>query len=185
MAIDTQILIQRVASRVGLWGAAILIALGTPVALAQPAAIDGVMPQAQEVGSGQFRWWGFRVYDASLWSPSGQYQPGEPFALSLTYARDLDGQGIVQASLDQMREIGLPVDRYPQWEQALSVVLVSVERGDTLTGVYRPGEGAVFFHNDRQTGQIDERLAQAFFAIWLDPNTTAPRLRQALLGQDP
>ena len=61
--------------------------------------------------------------------------------------------------------------------------MASVNPGDTLTGVYTPEQGAVFFYNDQLTGQIDERLAKAFFAIWLDPKTTQPDLRQALLGQ--
>lgn len=152
--------------------------------LAQEPAWENFLPKASEVGSGQFRWWGILVYDATLWSPQGQYQPGGPFALSLTYARNLEGQAIVDASLDQMRDLGLPVDQNPQWDPELAKVIVSVARGDTLTGVYTPGEGAVFFHNDQKTGQIDDRLARAFFAIWLDPKTSAPRLRQALLGQN-
>lgn len=154
-------------------------------ALAQTAPFASLIPNAKEVGSGLFRWWGFRVYEASLWSPNGKYQPGEPFALSLTYARSLEGKDIVDASLDQMRKLGLPVDRHPEWGPALSKVIVSVQSGDTLTGVYQPGEGAVFFFNDRKTGEIDDRLAKAFFAIWLDPKTSAPELRQSLLGQSP
>ena len=161
-----------------------LTALWLPQAMAsEEPAWENFLPKASEVGSGQFRWWGILVYDATLWSPQGKYQPGGPFALSLTYARSLEGHAIVDASLDQMRDLGLPVDQNPQWGPELAKVIVSVARGDTLTGVYTPGEGAVFFHNDRKTGQIDERLARAFFAIWLDPKTSAPRLRQALLGQ--
>lgn len=142
------------------------------------------LPKAGEVGSGQFRWWGFLVYDATLWSPLGQYQPGGPFALTLRYARAVSKEDIVKASIDQMRELGFAVDRNPEWAQMLNQAMESVNAGDTLTGVYTPGQGAVFFYNDQLTGQIDERLAKAFFAIWLDPRTTQPALRQALLGQE-
>lgn len=146
------------------------------------------VPKADKVGAGQFRWWGFLVYDATLWSPSGEYRPDEPFAqpfaLSLRYARDISKEDIVKASIDQMRDLGLPVDRHPEWAQKLSQVMASVKSGDTLTGVYTPGQGAVFFHNDKLTGQVDERLARGFFDIWLDPKTSEPKLRQALLGQD-
>ena len=37
-------------------------------------------------------------------------------------------------------------------------------------------------HRERQTGQISDELAKHFFAIWLDPRTSEPNLRQALLG---
>ncbi len=173
------------ASAFGLAGALVISLAATlsAPAFAQTAPFASLIPNAQVVGSGLFRWWGFRVYEASLWSPNGRYQAGEPFALSLTYARALEGADIVDASLDQMRKLGLPVDRHPEWGPALSEVLVSVQSGDTLTGVYQPGEGAVFFFNERKTGEIDDRLAKAFFAIWLDPETSAPDLRQSLLGQ--
>lgn len=142
------------------------------------------LPTAGEVGTGQFRWWGFLVYDATLWAPLGDYKRGGPFALSLRYARDLSKGDIVEASISQMRDLGYAVDRHPEWAQKLSQVMESVKAGDTLTGVYSPGQGAVFFYNNQLTGQIDERLAKAFFAIWLDPKTSEPDLRQALLGQD-
>ncbi|MCD8537478.1 MAG: hypothetical protein LRY56_08345 [Burkholderiaceae bacterium] len=103
------------------------------------------LPKAGEVGAGQFRWWGFLVYDASLWAPLGQYQPGGPFALSLRYAREISKADIVEASIDQMRDLGLPVERHPEWTQKLNQVMESVKPGDTLTGVYTPGQGAVFF----------------------------------------
>ncbi len=151
---------------------------------ADNAAWAVFLPKAGEVGSGQFRWWGFLVYDATLWSPLGQYQPGGPFALTLRYARTVSKEDIVKASIDQMRELGFAVDRNPEWTQKLDQAMESVKAGDTLTGVYTPGQGAVFFYNDQLTGQIDERLAKAFFAIWLDPKTKQPALRQALLGQE-
>jgi glycine cleavage system H lipoate-binding protein len=149
---------------------------------AQPAWAS-FLPKAGEVGSGEFRYWGFLVYDATLWSPQGEYQPGGPFALSLRYARDVSREDIVEASIDQMRDLGLPVSRHPEWKAKLDQVMASVKSGDTLTGVYTPGQGAVFFHNDKLTGQVNEQLAKAFFAIWLDPKTTEPKLRQALLGK--
>jgi hypothetical protein len=146
------------------------------------AAWSAFLPGAGRVGQGEFRRWGFLVYDASLWTPQGVYQPGGPFALSLRYVRTIASDRIVDASLDEMRKLGFPVSAHPEWGPALTSVLVDVQPSDTLTGVYTPGQGAVFFHNDRLTGQISQSLARAFFAIWLDPRTSEPGLRQALLG---
>ncbi len=144
---------------------------------------SALVPSAQKIGEGQLRRWGFLVYDATLWSTTGQFESNQPFALSLTYARSISRDQIVDASLDQMRELGIDVDQHPDWAQALRNVFVDVNEGDTLTGVHVPGEGAVFFEGDRLTGRIDEDLSQAFFDIWLDPETTAPELRLALLGK--
>jgi hypothetical protein len=88
----------------------------------------------------------------------------------------------VQSSLDEMRKLGKPVDQHPEWAAELARVLPSVTKGVTLTGVHRPGEGATFYEQDKVIGQINDVLARAFFAIWLDPRTSDPSLRQSLLG---
>lgn len=142
-------------------------------------------PQAVEVGRAQFSRFGFRIYDARLWAPDGRYIANQPFALSLTYHRTIEGSRIVQASLDEMAKLGVVVNAHPQWRDQLARVLPDVVSGDTLTGVYQPGEGARFYHQGKLTGQIDDNLARAFFAIWLDPRTSEPVLRQALLGGKP
>jgi hypothetical protein len=60
---------------------------------------------------------------------------------------------------------------------------VDVKAGDTLCGAFLPGQGVRFYANDHLTVQIDDlAFARAFFAIWLDPRTRAPRLRRDLLG---
>lgn len=143
------------------------------------------IPQVGEVGRAQFSRFGFRIYDARLWAPDGRYIANQPFALSLTYHRTIEGSRIVQASLDEMAKLGVVVNAHPQWRDQLARVLPDVVSGDTLMGVYQPGEGARFYHQGKATGQIDDNLARAFFAIWLDPRTSEPVLRQSLLGGKP
>jgi len=143
------------------------------------------IPEVGEVGRGEFSRFGFSVYEARLWAPSGRYVPHLPFALSLTYQWSIESARIVKSSLDEMAKLGVPIDAHPQWRDQLARVLPNVAVGDTLTGVYQPGEGAIFYHQGKSTGRIDDSLARAFFAIWLDPRTSEPSLRQALLGGKP
>lgn len=144
-----------------------------------------VLPGAQQVGQGVFKRFGWSIYEARLYSAGGQFDSAKPYALSLTYERTIAGDRLVQASLDEMRKLGAPVDERPEWAAELSRVLPSVSKGVTLTGVYRPGEGAIFYEQDKEIGRIDDALARAFFSIWLDPRTSEPSLRQALLGIAP
>jgi hypothetical protein len=141
------------------------------------------LPGAQQVGQGMLSRFGWSIYEARLYAPDGRFAPNKPFALSLTYERTIAGDRLVQASLDEMRKLGAPVDERPEWRLALSQVLPSVSKGVTLTGVYRPGEGATFYQQDIETGRIDDALARSFFGIWLDPRSSEPNLRQALLGE--
>ena len=186
-SIECKLAKTKTATRAAMFVGALLLAVASLLfgshARADAPAWEVFLPKAGEVGSGEFRYWGFLVYDASLWAPLGEYRSDGPFALSLRYARSISRDDIVKASIDQMRDLGFAVERHPEWTQKLNQVMASVKAGDTLTGVYTPGQGAVFFYNDKLTGQIDERLAEAFFAIWLNPRTSEPALRQALLGQ--
>ncbi len=157
-----------------------------------PAAAISLPPLAQvtdarleQVGQGEMRWLGFKLYDAALWaSARGEAAVGDAHVLSIRYARAISSERLVSVSLDEMRRLGFTDEaRLARWGEALAAALPSVEAGDTLAALHRPGEGALFWHRDRLVGEIkDAELARAFFAIWLDPRTREPRLRAQLLG---
>lgn len=143
----------------------------------------GDLPLAglQRWGSGQFRRFGFLVYDATLWAGDAD-SPQAPLALNLTYRRNIDGLAIAEASVKEMRQLGMADEAtLRQWGARMAALFPDVRPGDQILGLYRP-EGASFYFNDRRLGSIDEPgFARAFFAIWLDPKTSAPELRAALL----
>jgi hypothetical protein len=158
----------------------LLFALGvTPV----QASWQTLLPDAKPIGSGELRRFGFLIYDAQFFTSSGRFSLNQPFALQLVYARTIAKDRIVTASLDELKGLGFDVGANPQWQTELDKVLADVKEGDTLTGVYLPGQGAAFFLNDQLTGRLDDLLAQAFFSIWLDPRTSEPELRNALIGE--
>lgn len=142
-----------------------------------------LLPDAQPVGSGELRRFGFLIYDAQLFTSDGHYKPAQAFALNLVYARNIAKERIVSASLDELSDLGFDLSAHPRWRSELEQIFPDVKEGDQITGVYLPGQGAVFFYNNLRTGRLDEALAKAFFSIWLDPRTSAPELRIALIGQ--
>ncbi|SNS19451.1 Chalcone isomerase-like [Noviherbaspirillum humi] len=158
-------------------------------AQAAPPHVAAEIADARLSGQGEFRWLGIRLYDARLWLGPAGYRKQAPaaakFALELRYARALKGERIAEASLDQIRklEIGSPA-QHAQWLEAMKRLFPDVGNGTRLTGVFLPGEGARFYRDGEPLGEIrDARFADAFFAIWLDPRTSAPALRTALLGE--
>lgn len=142
------------------------------------------LPDYQAVGSGTLRYFGLRIYDATLWSPRGVWSAGSPFALELRYARSFDGAAIARRSIDEMRsQRDYPAATLARWEQQMRALFPDVNAGDRLIGVRRPGQGAAFYSGTRKLGQIDdEAFAVAFFDIWLHPSTRVPDLRAQLLG---
>ena len=143
-----------------------------------------LLPEATAVApSVEFTRFGFSIYRAQLWAPGGRYTPGQPFVLSLTYSREIARERLLDASLSQMQKLGAPLDAQPHWRAELENVLTDVKQGDTLTGIYRPGQGADFFYQNKKLGVLSDPLALHFFSIWLDQRTSEPDLRLALIGQ--
>jgi hypothetical protein len=146
------------------------------------------MPAARLVGGGDFTWFGFALYSARLWSPVAPPTWEQPFALELTYHRELTRDTLVQASLDEMRRIaGDSVDetRLARWEGEMRGAFLDVQPGQRITGLYLPGKGCRFYVDEQFHREVsDAAFARAFFAIWLDARSRAPRLRRALLGMN-
>ena len=151
-------------------------------AAAMPFAVwGGSDPLAglQPWGRGEFRRFGFLVYEAGLWAGEDPQRP--PLALRLEYKRSLKGKAIAEASVSEMRALGGNESRLSGWLEQMTALFPDVREGDAILGVYQP-EGARFFYNGRWLGEIiDAAFAKHFFAIWLDPKTSAPQLRAALL----
>ncbi len=137
----------------------------------------------EAVGNGTLRFFGLRIYDATLWSPGGVWSASQPYALELVYARSFDGGAIARRSIEEMRaQRPWPEATLARWEKNMRALFPDVEKGDRLIGVRMPGAGATFYSGTRKLGQIkDEEFAEAFFGIWLNPATRAPDLRAQLL----
>ena len=158
--------------------------------MSPPAAIEAAGPGAVSTVPVRMTVWGFDVYDAKLWTRAG-FAPAtyvrHPFALELAYLRGLKGAAIAQRSLDEMKRQAPINDSQGQvWLQAMQALFPDVQKGDRITGVNKPDQGAEFWLNDRRLGQVNDPLfAQLFFGIWLSPQTSAPEVRKALLARWP
>ncbi len=172
----------------GLWLAGMDAAsASTANSMGLPAPAAAALPGAQLTGQGLLRVWGFQVYRSRLWVQPG-FQASDyashGLALELEYLRAFKGADIARRSLEEMRGIGnFPAEQGERWARALAALMPDVAPGDRLLGLHRPGQGAHFFHDGRDLGRIDDpQFSRLFFGIWLHPNTSAPALRQALLG---
>ncbi|WLH15303.1 chalcone isomerase family protein [Pseudomonas hefeiensis] len=145
-----------------------------------------VLPDARLVGQADFSWYGFDLYQARLWSSASQPSLETPLALELNYRRSISKQTLVQASIEEMRRIAgksLDSGRLDSWTDDMRRSFVDVRAGSQITGLYLPGKGCRFYVDGRLTHEVDDpAFARFFFAIWLDPRTRYPALRQQLLG---
>ncbi|MGA7782796.1 MAG: chalcone isomerase family protein [Paraburkholderia sp.] len=156
---------------------------------AMPANADwrADVQAAQLVGEGDFSVLGFRLYRAQLWSEHAPVNYGEPFALHLIYARDISRERFADIGMNEIeRQAAAPIpqETLDRWRDDLMRGLTDVEPGGQLSAVFLPGKGVRFYAGERETAEIDDpAFARAFFGIWLDPSTRAPKLRMQLLGR--
>lgn len=165
----------------------LMLLLAAPAAAVElPAAACTLLQTCRMIGQGQLRWWGFHVYDAALWSPSGRWQAQAPYALDIRYARRVTGAQLAETSVDELRRLGIGDEAaLTRWGTAMRKLFPDVAPGSRLIGVHVPQRGALFYSATAYLGAIEEpEFARGFFAIWLDPRTQTPDLRAALLGRD-
>ena len=159
--------------------------LGAPLAASElPPAVRADAPALQLHGSAVMRRFGFKIYTARLWTTSEGYRANAPYALDLEYALDIDGAALVDTSINEMRGLGYRDEaRLSRWSQAMTAVFPDIRKGDRLIGLARPGVEARFYSAQAYLASIaDPAFVDAFFGIWLNPATSAPKIRAGLLG---
>ncbi|MBE3027152.1 hypothetical protein GQ37_016120 [Janthinobacterium sp. BJB1] len=170
--------------------AIVVLSLAMSCALAAPPGfVAADVPAARLAGEGDYTWFGMRIYQAQLWVGPFGYQGAAsataPFVLELRYARALDGRKIAEASYEQMRKIGAGTQAQRlAWLDAMRRIFPDVKEGQRIAGAYRAGAapGVRFYLDGQVLADVpDGDFARAFFAIWLSPESTAPKLRSALL----
>lgn len=164
-------------------GTACVGATGQPI----PGWLAAWLPGADLRGHGRLRFFGLDIYDALLWTAPG-FDPASferhVLALQLVYRRGLVGEQIAERSLKEMRALpGFDASRAEAWLARMKTLFPDVSANDQLVGLYQPGVGVGFWLNGQPRGDVaDPLFARLFMGIWLSPQTSEPRLRQALLG---
>jgi len=152
-------------------------------------AVDGIsahVPQADIVGEGRLRLWGFNVYDATLYAPKGQWDESKPYALKITYLRSISSEKIIDRSLEEMESYGdFTTEVIKRWREQMAKIIPDVDKGYVLNGIRTKDGHTIFYNDERELGRIeDDQFTNAFFNIWLNEKTTAPDLRRKLLAQN-
>ncbi len=135
-------------------------------------------------GSGQLSWLFLDIYQATLYTPNGQYNDGVyPKALEINYQRNIAAADLLKTTEDEWQR--LEIEYTPEWLTMLSQIWPDVSDGDRLTMRAENDDSASFYFNNRLLGSIEEPgFARAFLTIWLSPNTRDKSLRAQLIGDN-
>ncbi|MEO0047948.1 MAG: hypothetical protein RLZZ410_907 [Pseudomonadota bacterium] len=139
------------------------------------------MSGAKVQGQGRMTYWGFDLYDAKLL----QLNNSSGYALRIDYLKNFKSDDLREQTIKEMTQLGVPEESRSKWSKDLKGIFPNIAIGNSLTAIYQPKVGTIFLHNEKYIGQMaGDDFSRAFFAIWLDPRTSAPELRSQLLSQD-
>jgi len=146
--------------------------------------IEQHVPDAQLVGEARLKVLFWKVYDAKLYAKDGIWIQNQPFALSLKYLRDLEGQDIAKRSIEEMRKQGFDDEEaMTRWYDMLLKLIPDVTDTSTIIGIQDEDQTTILYHNDDLLGEVPEPLfTEWFFNIWLGEKTSEPKIRGKLIG---
>jgi Chalcone isomerase-like len=135
-------------------------------------------------GETLLRVFGFKVYDARLWTQSKAHSYDDMFALELVYAMGFKGKDIADRSVEEMRKVGIRDEaKLMRWGSEMARIFPDIQKGEALIGVFVPNKEVRFFTREKLIATVaDPEFAKAFFDIWLSEKTSEPKLREKLLG---
>lgn len=139
----------------------------------------------KEIGQGTMFWLFFDVYQAVLYSETGEYKKkGYPQALKIVYKRDINSDDLVTATENEWQKLALMTEDYQDWLPQLLLLWPDIKSGDQL--IFLVGVNGVghFYYNNQLLGCIEsDNFSHAFLSIWLSNNTSEPELRRKLIGE--
>ncbi|GLS91926.1 hypothetical protein GCM10007916_29960 [Psychromonas marina] len=137
------------------------------------------------VGQGEMSWLFIDLYQASLYSPTGDYKQAQyPQALNIIYQKDIDKDHLISATEKEWQKLAFNNTQYNGWLNQLDNLWPDIKKGDQLLFMVEDDGSGYFYHNNKLLGGVDnQQFAEAFLSIWLSKNTSEPKLRQQLLGE--
>lgn len=153
----------------------------------KPAEISTVIKADTPYGMGKMRVLLMTAYDAALWTDATKWSMQVPFALNVTYHFACSSSDIADRLLDEISHVNPNVASatLAHYRALFAGLFPDAKSGDHMTALYTPDGTIRFFNDGQQTGQVhDASFAQAFFGIWLSPETSEPGLRDKLLHLD-
>ena len=142
----------------------------------------------QKCGAAKLRVLFWDVYESTLFTPSGNYEPdARPFRLDIRYLRDISAKDLINQTKKEWRAQGLVNPQQDEWLITLADIWPNVATGDTLVLLVDEENHSEFSMNGVEIGRIESaQFSAAFAGIWLSPKTTRPALRAALIrGHEP
>ncbi|NQZ15954.1 MAG: chalcone isomerase family protein [Idiomarina sp.] len=161
--------------------ALLVSALSTPAFAAScEASVPGDFSKVGETRLSVLFW---DVYDATLYSPSGEYEKSERQALNLNYLRDIDADDLIETTEEEWQKLKLDSSEHEGWLAKLKDIWPNIKKGDCLLLVESDNGYAEFYQGEELLGTVESQVfTDQFLAIWLSPESRFEDERNELVG---
>lgn len=123
------------------------------------------------------------VYDATLYSPSGEYEKSERQALKLNYLRDIDADDLIETTEEEWQKLELNSSEHDEWLTKLKDIWPDIKEGDCLLLLETKDGYAEFYQGEELLGTVEsQEFTDQFLAIWLSPESRFKEERNELVG---
>ncbi|MBN1948113.1 MAG: chalcone isomerase family protein [Candidatus Cloacimonetes bacterium] len=131
-----------------------------------------------------------KVYAGALYLPvkssdgNAILEADEPAAIRMHFIYDgVDQEKLIEAWNDGFTRSGTSADLQPEIDLFNSWFNEPAKKGDIYEIIYNPTLGTSLLINNNLSGTIPGLgFKRAVFGIWLSPNTSLTKLREAMLG---
>jgi len=161
--------------------ALLVSALSTPAFAAScEASVPGDFSKVGETRLSVLFW---DVYDATLYSPSGEYEKNERQALKLNYLRDIDADDLIETTEEEWQKLELDSSEHDEWLTKLKDIWPDIKEGDCLLLLETKDGYAEFYQGEELLGTVEsQEFTDQFLAIWLSPESRFKEERNELVG---
>ena len=161
------------------------LAMGATAQTAPPEVQNRLAtPKLQGVAT--TRAWGFKLYDAQLWTDGGgAFSFGRKFALSLTYGTRFSDETLADSTIAEIVRVeGGSEASHQELRNKLVACLPTVRSGVRVTGVSESASRVSLYVNGKRACSIAyPNLRKRFFSIWLAPTSRDARAAAKLTGR--
>jgi len=143
--------------------------------------IGTALPDAQHRGEAIFRFLGFPIYKARLYTDGGRaFDWQQDFGIELTYKRNLTKYDLVESTLREMKRLG----QTPAIRDQLVRCYDNVAPGDRYLAVTDGPDRIGFWRNERPVCTLSHpQIKRHFMSIFLGENTRSAKFTRNLRGR--
>lgn len=142
-------------------------------------------------GIAHFRYWGFRVYSAALYTAPGRaVSLGDvgvaEMELRLTYYRELTPKDFISSGESLMKDNPeVAFNEIREQSNQMNALYKKVERGDTYSIHFKPGVGTALLLNGALLGVVPgDAFGKAYLGVWLSTSSISEDFTEDLLDSD-